>query len=144
MKKITSLLLLVAILTSLLSLSSCEEEKNSVVAIISEENYTRFINLNVYYSDVQISYSDGFYSLFCIVHVEAASTDSNYVFSSRPSITLSPSVGLFERASDVTLNLDYYGNAHSSFSYYHARSSSPLFPDNWEFEVIESGGTVLE
>lgn len=137
MKKITSLFILIAILASLLSLSSCGEQHER----ITDENYDAYLNLNIYLSDTKI-YEDGnFYELYCIVHVETSSTNPDYIFE-YVTLTLSPQHGLFESTSDVRLEIDSYGSAHSSFSYYHARSSKPIFPDDWEFEVTEFGGTV--
>lgn len=141
MKKLTSILLIAVILTSLLFLSSCDESTGW--AAINKVNYTAYIQLNVYYSDVKITQDGVFYTLFCVVHVETSAVDNNYKFHGA-SVKLSPKVGLFEQASDVSLELDGNGVAHSSFTYYHARSSSPLLPDEWEFEAIVAGGEVIK
>lgn len=141
MKKITSFLLLVAILTSLLSLSSCEERTDW----LRSSNYDQYLSINMYCADTKIStspLSDSCYSLYCIVHVEVSSNNSDYRFDNA-SITLSPKSGIWEKTNDVTLELDGYGTAHASFSYYNARSADPIFPSVWEFEVTGWGGTVI-
>jgi len=139
MKNLTSLLILIAILASLLSLSSCE---NKSYDRLNETNYTAYINVNFYFSDVKTEYNDGSYTLYCIVHVETSSCSTDYTFSGA-SLTLSPNVGLFERASNVTLELDGNGVSHSSFTYFNVKSSSPLLPEKWDFEVVEIGGSVI-
>ncbi len=139
MKKLTSLFILIAILASLLSLSACDGAIGR--AVLNEVNYTAYIQLNVYYSDVVIIQDGNFYNLFCVVHVETSAVSNNYKFHGA-SVTLSPKVGLLERASNVSLALDGNGVAHSSFTYYHPGASSPLLPDEWEFETIVAGGEV--
>lgn len=141
MKKLTSLLLIITILLSLLSLSSCEEEKDW----LRSSNYDQYLSINMYCTDTKIStsiFSDSKYSLYCIVHVEITSNNPDYRFNNA-SITLSPQVGIWEQANDVTLELDGYGSAHASFSYYHSKADDPIFPSVWDFEVTDWGGTVI-
>lgn len=138
MKKLTSIILIAVILVSFFSLSSCRKQYER----ITEKNYTSYFSLNVYLSDTKIIKEDSFYELYCIVHVETSSINPNYIFEG-VTLKLSPQHGLLELTSDVKLELDSYGDAHSSFSYYHARSASPIFPDDWEFKVTEISGMVI-
>lgn len=141
MKKLTSLILLIAILASLLSLSSCQETTDWIRAA----NYTEYLSINTYCTDTTIStsiLSDSKYALYCIVHVEVSSNNPDYRFDNA-SITLSPVVSPWEQANDVTLELDGYGSAHASFSYYNVRAEDPIFPSVWEFEMTDWSGIVI-
>lgn len=141
MKKLTSIFILIAILTSLLSLSSCEEKKSWLLP----DTYSKYLSINTYCSDTKIStsvLSDSKYSLSCIVHVEVSSNNPDYRFDTA-LITLSPQVSIWEAATELTLELDGYGSAHGSFSYYNYRADYPIFPSTWKFEVTGIGGMVI-
>lgn len=148
MKKLTSLLLIAAILTSLLSLSSCGnnepelEEPQYETITLTKYNYSDYIVFDYYSTDYDVEYSNGKYNHSGTRHVESKSRNTNYHFENvtiklNGSVMSSPKI----EGVSITLNLDSSGVAHGSDSYFILGSNFKNISEN-DFVVKSITGTV--
>lgn len=124
MKKLTSLLLIAAILTSLLSLSSCGndepelEEPQYETITLTKSNYSDYIIFNSYFTDQRSSSSNEKYNLSGTQHIEVSAANEDYRFE-KVTITFGSIVAaspILDSLS-ITINLNAYGEAHGTGSY---------------------------
>lgn len=154
MKKLTSILLVVVILASLISFSSCGDKETETespqytTVELTKENYQKYIVFNFYCTDLDVTeLSNGKYDISCVIHIESGTKNADYRFEN-VSIQLSKvhkGLSLNYFVSKVRLNLDAYGNAHGSSQHYSLNSLSRTVNvnDEWDMEVKSITGNVL-
>lgn len=151
MKKLTSILLIAVMLISLFSFSSCGEDEPQVtepdyeVVNLTKYNYSDYLVFNYYSSDQDSDYIDGKYNLSGTVHAECSSANESYRFE-KVTIELTTVVMASPNLASlrIKLNLNSYGEAHGSDSYFIADSNNkqPSNNGNWNFKIKSISGTV--
>lgn len=140
MKKLASILLIAAILTSLLSLSSCTQEYEAVE--LDKYNYSDYIVFNYYYTDLEAEKQNAGYKISCVIHAESSSRNPEYRFEN-VTITLKSERGNYlSSVGNITLNLDGLGSSHGTAQYRNGSSLSGKVNDDWKYQVSSITGIV--
>ncbi len=143
MKKLTSILLIAVILASLLSLSSCTDEKNYDTVKLDKYNYSDYIVFNYYYTDLSTQKENAGYKISCVIHAESGSRSPDYRFENVIITLKSGRTNLLSQVGDITLNLDGLGSSHGTAQYINGSSLSGKINDDWRYEVESITGNVL-
>lgn len=143
MKKLTALLILIAILASLFSLSSCTSDKKYDTVKLDKYNYSDYIVFNYYYTDIYTKEEEVGYKVSCVIHAESGSRNPDYRFENVTITLKSGRPNLLSPVGDITLNLDGLGSSHSTAQYINGSSLSGKINDDWSYEVESITGNVL-
>lgn len=158
MKRITSILLVVTLLTSIISLSSCDDkessEKEYTKVTLTTRNYSDYIVFDYYTKDQDIEARDNtnpitnvtttVYDVSGSFHIESKSANESYRFD-KVVIELSGKVSMSSNTSRVSiqLTLNSRGVANGSNQYFLAGvTSSQIKYSNLDYYVNEISGTV--
>ena len=140
MKKLASILLIAAILSSLLSLSSCTQEYEAVE--LDKYNYSDYIVFNYYYTYLEAEKQNAGYKISCVIHAESSSRNPEYRFEN-VTITLKSERGNYlSSVGNITLNLDGLGSSHGTAQYRNGSSLSGKVNDDWKYQVGSITGIV--
>lgn len=144
MKKATSLLLVLVIIASLFSFSSCGDKEPQYDTVkLDKNNYSDYIVFNIYYTDLDVEKNDGQYEISCVIHAESSSTNADYRFENVTITLHSSKAGIFNRIGDITLNLDALGSSHGTAQHHKTSSLSGNINTDWGYKVKSITGNVL-
>ena len=154
MKRITSILLVVTLLTSIISLSSCADEESNekeyTKVTLTKTNYSDYIVFDYYTKDQDIEARDDtnpitnvtttVYDVSGSFHIESKSADESYRFD-KVVIELSGKVNT--SIVSIRLTLNSLGVAHGSNQYFLAGvTSSQIKYSNLNYYIKKISGTV--
>ena len=140
MKKLASILLITAILSSLLSLSSCTQEYEAVE--LDKYNYSDYIVFNYYYTDLEAEKQNAGYKISCVIHAESSSRNPEYRFENVTITLKSERENYLSSVGNITLNLDGLGSSHGTAQYRNGSSLSGKVNDDWKYQVSSITGIV--